>query len=68
MVLDGVPLRRTWSLLTKDVMPGDRSICISDDVAGDWPAGSVIAIAPSDDTNNISPSLLATRVGAQSFT
>lgn len=34
--LDGYPLQRTWTLLTQDVFAGNTTICVSDNVVGDW--------------------------------
>lgn len=36
VVMDGLPLKRTWTLLTRDVFQGDTRICVSDNVMGDW--------------------------------
>jgi len=35
VVLDGLPLQRTWTLLTQDVFEKANTICVSDSVK-DW--------------------------------
>lgn len=36
VVMDGLPLQRTWTVLTKDVFEKDNTICVSDNVQEWW--------------------------------
>ena len=70
MVIDGFPLKHTWTLLAQTAMRGQNKIMVQDDVS-DWLPGHVIAVAPTDhpsmwdfpDTGNTS-----WRVGPETFT